>query len=113
MAALWQAIVRFFGPAARAIRGYINVIELMRILIAAVLAGSVSWIALLQLLSEKVGDYTTDMDLANIISMAISLILAIVEFVRRFRQGDDPVPTRDPVIPPPSQAEAPTSHDVP
>lgn len=83
MTALIQRIKTFLGPPWNAIRGYLNVVELVKAIVLGLAAGG-GVLGVLTALQEALGSIVVDPSMAATIG---AIVAAIVDLVRRLPQG--------------------------
>lgn len=99
MGTFWKKVIDFIGPASNAIKGYVNLNEIFRIITTGVLAGS-SMSAIFSAIEGSLGKIITDPvllnDLMKIITetnaknytaLIFAVLTMVLELYRRINQG--------------------------
>ncbi len=89
IALLWlvRTVRAWFGPAEGAVVGRVNLAELCRVLVLALSSGT--FLGAIQLIFANLTHFLTiDPGMAGAISGAVTVIVALVEYIRRRKQDD-------------------------
>ena len=93
----WKELKDWLGPDVDAVAGKINFNELIKVVVFALTNGGL--VTLLQALLSASSVIFIDPSLAGKVSAAIMVLTAVIDYIRRRRQGA--------VVPPPAQKVEP------
>lgn len=104
---LVDLVVGFVGPGPDSLRGHLNLGELLKVVAAAALAGY----GLPEVLAAVLADLPRIVA-PDHLALATAILTAILETVRRLRQGRTPPPPPPPSPPPASPAVSPFPRSI-